>query len=325
MLKELTEALAGGDYPRCCELADQLLAGDQLEPEVRAQVHLAACQGRRVLGDLHQAAVHARAAAALAREQADEAALAQALLCLGLSLSGQQPEDVDAMAELLALLPRHAQLRPFEGEVRYRLGLIRIRQGRQTDGWAELAAAHVALERDGHLERADEVRRTLLRAQIRAGRLEEAAALLSAGEAYVEARSGAPHLRAAHLLDQAEYALARPDQREAVRLALAALDLAGGHAELSCQSYMLLHRVARSLDDAYGALKNALLARIHALEAQLPETALAASLAFVEVRDELGPRAPEVLLHLQRDFRHHGVDIFQYLPESAFRRRDPAP
>lgn len=323
MLHHIERLTAAANYTEAVEVARRTLAGDSLPAEQRLQILRLLARALTQLQD-HKGAVEAAAQAAqLARSNGSAAHLAPSLFELGMARKGLRALDQAAatLRELLGLLPPAGNGVPDRGEVLYQLGTL---YAEQADAQAPetLQAARDAFLRAGAPQRAEECRRALANYLVTTGQLDAAEPVLLQGDQYLTEHPTDHVARTEHLLTRARYALARRDYMEAARRAEEALQCSGNDPRLHFQAYMITYQTADAISDYRGALKYALLARIATLQAHLFEQEFQATMAFIECRDRLGEdEAVAILVDIYKEFLHRGVDIYQYLPEALFRKR----
>lgn len=303
------------------------LAADLLDrrtaptPDQDAHLHAILCRSRIGLRDYLGAVPIGERLVAIATEHEMWDRLARALTDLALAYyyMRRYPEQIELTERFYGHRYRFTDegLRS-EGHILFLTGLS------YRNGLAEPAKARDAFMkastcymRDQNQAALDRTRREIVQTLLMMGDLDAVAPLLAEGEAYARSRPDDVLAQFDQAYDTCKYLRSRHRYTESVNAGLQGLHYAKGRPVWEYCIYMALYDTALAAKDFPYALNFALSARLSAMDARRYDLEYAATAAMIDlIRDQ----GPEIVVELNRQYKLHGLDLFQYIPESILHR-----
>lgn len=319
-LSQLMRCLETGEHADCIRLAEQLLMRGPHPDHVKARILHALGRSKLALADYLGAIEAGEQALPLARRLDDSDLYNQLRVDLGSAYLESRHYD-RAVKVLRSLLEQEGltiapALEAIGWEV---LGRAQAKLHNVEDALQSYRLAHSLWHQAGEGARTEQVRHRLADLLIKADRLDEAAELLTAGEDYCRSHPEDVTARCRHRLDQAEWHFRHGAYAESVNRCLEALELARGSLVTQYHCYLLLYRNALAQGHARDALGFAFSARVAALDCGRFDLEFEAAEAMFDLIREQGP---ELVQLVESHYAGHGLDIYQYIPDSVLRRKD---
>lgn len=320
-LARLEELMSNSQWEESSVLAKEMLERRPDSPDAAVQLFTLACKINNTLKD-HLAAVSlGEQAVEIAWEQGLWDRLAHALYHLAVAYYNvrRYQDQLDLHFKYLDLRKRFSeQGSNLEGKVWHMMGLA------YHNGLHELQKAKSAFklargfyQRVHDVRNLDRVTHDLTHTLLGLGELDEVEPLLAESEAYARSRPDDALAQFDHAYDTCKYLQTAGKYLESVKVGLQALEHAKGHPIWEYCVYIELYRSALAVKDYSYALGFALSARLSAIDGRRYELEYEATATMIELIRERGPGVVE---ELDAQYRQHGMDLFQYIPESLLRR-----
>lgn len=312
----LVHLLETGQYELCLEEALTLLAAGAQEAAEQARTYAAICRCRLELGDWPAAAQAGDQVLMMAEERAEPDLVGAALADLGTARARlrQYVPALEAWERFLQVLPRLTGTCCREGSVRRQMAEALQRMGRTERAVEAYAAARRWFQRFGDGLSEWECARAMIDIYLEIGDLGAAVSLLEEGDRRL-AQADRP-FRSDQLRDWARYELAAGRPARAAECAFLALEVGVG-LEQQGKAQMVLCLAALQQARPVEALAFALAVRVTAMEGNLYCLEFdAAEIIFRLLRSHGSRLFDEVAA----DFERQGVNIYDYLSETAVRR-----
>lgn len=321
VLTELDHLVSQSKWEDSGHLAQTLLEGGTLRPDEAAHLNWILCKSRLMLRDYLGAVPYGEESVALAVEHGlwDKVARALHDLAVAYYFMRRYQDQVALTGRFQEYRERYTQegLR-YEGHLwlltglSYRNGLGDLQKAK-----AVLDLAASCFQHDQDHTALDRVRREMVQTLLLMGDLDAVTPLLKAGEEYAKARPKDVLAQFDQAYDTCKYLRSRGRHVESVKAGLRALHHAKGRPVWEHCTYMALSETASATKDFQHALGFALSARLSAMEANRYDLEYAAVSVMINLIRETGP---EVVMALDKQYKLHGLDVFQYIPESILHR-----
>lgn len=320
-LTELDHLMSQYKWEESAHIAKALLASGAHTPDEDAHLHAILCRSRVGLRDYLGAIPIGERSVAIAAEHELWDKLARALYELSLAYY-----HIRRYQDQLGLTLRfHGQRGLFTHEGLQYEGYLWFMAGLSyRDGLHELHKAKdaferamVSFEREQNASLVDRARREKIQTLLLIGDLDAVSPLLLEGEEYAKARPNEAVAQFDQAYDTCKYLRKRGRLMESIRSGLKALEYAKGRPIWEYCIYTALYETAIAAADFSYALGFALSARLSAMEARRYDLEYAATSSMIDLIRESGP---DVVTELDRQYKVHGLDLFQYIPESILHR-----